>query len=309
MGVGYIECEWVKAKLAEATFSGRFVSGGTACWEFIFGDQSFDDPGDEDTLNQIVFNGLELGEATSPKGLVGVEWDSADSHDDLSEHCVIVDGEIIPLERLVLNFDRWQPRKKILHISGTASLEDDRECAFKAACAFEGVSESDGANSPPSQPVEDNMAAYTDALTVFAALADMAPPNGHNFRDYEHAMQAAVQIAPYDSQTVEYIKIGLGQQFCHRSAIEALAELGTYDALDLLGRVYDFIGNPPHKRDMEKLLAKVRRVHPDVEFQEMVIEIALCPECGRELPTTAALQCFGCGADWHDPDNVIHRRR
>lgn len=30
-----------------------------------------------------------------------------------------------------------------------------------------------------------------------------------------------------------------------------------------------------------------------------------CPYCGKALRTNMAQQCFECGADWHDPDNVV----
>ena len=32
-----------------------------------------------------------------------------------------------------------------------------------------------------------------------------------------------------------------------------------------------------------------------------------CPYCGAELRTNKASQCFACGKDWHDPDNVVDR--
>ncbi len=36
-------------------------------------------------------------------------------------------------------------------------------------------------------------------------------------------------------------------------------------------------------------------------------EEGVCPYCGQPLPTLQARQCFQCGADWHDPDNVVQR--
>ena len=33
----------------------------------------------------------------------------------------------------------------------------------------------------------------------------------------------------------------------------------------------------------------------------------ICPYCGQALPTAQAQQCFNCGADWHDPRNVVVR--
>jgi len=36
---------------------------------------------------------------------------------------------------------------------------------------------------------------------------------------------------------------------------------------------------------------------------------APCPHCGRLLRNPRAKQCFECGMDWHDPDNVLCRRR
>jgi hypothetical protein len=30
-----------------------------------------------------------------------------------------------------------------------------------------------------------------------------------------------------------------------------------------------------------------------------------CPYCGQPLPTAQAKQCGQCGADWHDPANVV----
>ena len=32
-----------------------------------------------------------------------------------------------------------------------------------------------------------------------------------------------------------------------------------------------------------------------------------CPYCGQPLPTAQAKQCGPCGADWHDPENVVRR--
>lgn len=34
---------------------------------------------------------------------------------------------------------------------------------------------------------------------------------------------------------------------------------------------------------------------------------APCPHCGAPLATPAAHQCFVCGTDWHDPQNVVTR--
>jgi hypothetical protein len=34
-----------------------------------------------------------------------------------------------------------------------------------------------------------------------------------------------------------------------------------------------------------------------------------CPYCGAPLRTDKAKQCFNCGMDWHDPANVVSRRR
>lgn len=33
-------------------------------------------------------------------------------------------------------------------------------------------------------------------------------------------------------------------------------------------------------------------------------ETAPCPHCDKPLKTSKARQCFGCGMDWHDPENV-----
>ncbi len=33
----------------------------------------------------------------------------------------------------------------------------------------------------------------------------------------------------------------------------------------------------------------------------------ICPYCGVSLPTIHANQCFACGVDWHDPQNVFQR--
>ena len=33
-----------------------------------------------------------------------------------------------------------------------------------------------------------------------------------------------------------------------------------------------------------------------------------CPHCGRLLRNEKAKQCFECGMDWHDPENVICHR-
>lgn len=32
-----------------------------------------------------------------------------------------------------------------------------------------------------------------------------------------------------------------------------------------------------------------------------------CPYCGKPLRTNEAKQCFKCGADWHNPDNLVRR--
>jgi hypothetical protein len=34
-----------------------------------------------------------------------------------------------------------------------------------------------------------------------------------------------------------------------------------------------------------------------------------CPHCGEPLRTEQAKQCFQCGMDWHDPENVVCRKR
>jgi hypothetical protein len=38
-------------------------------------------------------------------------------------------------------------------------------------------------------------------------------------------------------------------------------------------------------------------------------ERARCPYCPAMLPTPQARQCFRCGMDWHDPKNVVCRKR
>jgi hypothetical protein len=35
---------------------------------------------------------------------------------------------------------------------------------------------------------------------------------------------------------------------------------------------------------------------------------APCPHCGAPLATNRAKQCFVCGTDWHDPNNVVCRK-
>lgn len=37
-------------------------------------------------------------------------------------------------------------------------------------------------------------------------------------------------------------------------------------------------------------------------------EAAPCPYCGAPLATSRAKQCFVCGTDWHDPQNVVCRK-
>jgi len=32
-----------------------------------------------------------------------------------------------------------------------------------------------------------------------------------------------------------------------------------------------------------------------------------CPYCGQPLKSALAKQCFQCGLDWHDDDNVVRR--
>jgi len=32
-----------------------------------------------------------------------------------------------------------------------------------------------------------------------------------------------------------------------------------------------------------------------------------CPYCGQPLKSPLAKQCFQCGLDWHDDDNVVRR--
>jgi hypothetical protein len=39
------------------------------------------------------------------------------------------------------------------------------------------------------------------------------------------------------------------------------------------------------------------------------VEQAPCPHCGALLRTARARQCFECGMDWHDQDNVVCRKR
>jgi anti-anti-sigma factor len=39
------------------------------------------------------------------------------------------------------------------------------------------------------------------------------------------------------------------------------------------------------------------------------VDQAPCPYCGAFLCTPQARQCFQCGMDWHDPDNVVCRKR
>jgi hypothetical protein len=34
-----------------------------------------------------------------------------------------------------------------------------------------------------------------------------------------------------------------------------------------------------------------------------------CPYCGRPLLSAMAKQCFGCGMDWHDPSNIVCRKK
>ncbi len=38
------------------------------------------------------------------------------------------------------------------------------------------------------------------------------------------------------------------------------------------------------------------------------LSAALCPYCGAALRSEKAKQCFTCGTDWRDPENVIRRR-
>ena len=33
-----------------------------------------------------------------------------------------------------------------------------------------------------------------------------------------------------------------------------------------------------------------------------------CPHCGRLLRNVRAKQCFECGMDWHDPQNIVCRK-
>jgi hypothetical protein len=39
------------------------------------------------------------------------------------------------------------------------------------------------------------------------------------------------------------------------------------------------------------------------------VKPARCPYCPAFLPTPQARQCFRCGMDWHDPKNVVCRKR
>ena len=42
---------------------------------------------------------------------------------------------------------------------------------------------------------------------------------------------------------------------------------------------------------------------------EPQVERAQRPYCSASLPTPRARQCFQCGMDWHDPENVVCRKR
>jgi hypothetical protein len=43
------------------------------------------------------------------------------------------------------------------------------------------------------------------------------------------------------------------------------------------------------------------------EFEAQTPKGKPCPYCGKPLLSDAAGQCFKCGMDWHDPNNVIQR--
>jgi len=47
------------------------------------------------------------------------------------------------------------------------------------------------------------------------------------------------------------------------------------------------------------------RLFPEGEAAD---EESLCPFCAEPLATLQARQCFDCGMDWHDPNNVVNRR-
>ena len=54
------------------------------------------------------------------------------------------------------------------------------------------------------------------------------------------------------------------------------------------------------------VIGKVTDVRVDRPLTEMPLPLrSPCPYCGKPLATDKAKQCFECGMDWHDPQNVV----
>lgn len=51
------------------------------------------------------------------------------------------------------------------------------------------------------------------------------------------------------------------------------------------------------------VVGRVTDARPDAPFAGPP-----CPYCGMPLATDKARQCFACGTDWHDPQNVVCRK-
>jgi hypothetical protein len=51
------------------------------------------------------------------------------------------------------------------------------------------------------------------------------------------------------------------------------------------------------------------RLEPETSLATSRQQRPACPYCGEPLRAEQAKQCFQCGMDWHNPENVVCRKR
>ncbi|MEZ6120217.1 MAG: HEAT repeat domain-containing protein [Pirellulaceae bacterium] len=112
---------------------------------------------------------------------------------------------------------------------------------------------------------------------------------------YCEVLTAIMKIAPHDPRVLDAAKSGLAilEYYCQKAAATALLDVGTPEALDVLRNAYCIHPNAELVKRVHKLVEK--RL-PGFQFNPK--PTANCPECGQQLRTFLAKQCFHCGAKW-----------